>query len=76
MLGGAYCVARRHPFRNDPFNSSSMPSVLPILLPWRVDLEPLLAQEASYLAASARIANLPYTLFCFSDAKPALRQSP
>lgn len=35
-----------------------MPSVLPSLLPFRVDFEPLLAHEASYLAASERIDNL------------------
>ena len=34
-----------------------MPSVLPISLPLRVDLEPLLAQDASYFAASASIVS-------------------
>jgi hypothetical protein len=34
-----------------------IPSVVPIWLPARVFPEPLLAQDASYLAASAKIAN-------------------
>ena len=36
-----------------------MPSVLPIVAPSRLVFDPLLAQEASYFAASARMASLP-----------------
>ena len=39
-----------------------VPSVLPMPFPFRLVFEPELAQEASYLAASARIANLSLTV--------------